>query len=262
MNKVCPYCKLGQHEDCLQNQGKECECEECNGPIDEKPIERFVYGLDPASKNDYFGIVVHAVPAYDPRIPYVPELRTVRNLTHIPFDRMFDVLRNDMFPRYPPAQIVTDYTNEKTFTEMLIRDYGEYRVEAIRFSMENKKMLKDDGYSIIKQGYKFPNPNKIKDKRIAEWVSELMNQLLREQLIITGSGKETFGKPTGEHNDLATAWELSIHGCLKMILRKGAQPLVATADPDIERMSAYDDAEELFPELEKYSHVDSTLKNP
>ena len=215
----------------------------------------FVYGLDNASKNDFFGIVVHEIPEFDPKQTYLPDLVTLRKLTHIPYDKMFEILSQDLFLRYPPMMIVADYSNEKTFTDFLIRDYGKQRVTPISFTIPNKQMLKDDGLNILTMGYEFPNPALIEDPQIQEWVSELMQQLKREQVIHTPTGRITFDHPANEHNDLAIAWELSIHGCIQAILKKGARPLIATARTYRSPRTYGIDYEQMFPELKGMSNV-------
>ena len=118
--------------------------------------------------------------------------------------------------------MVFDYTNERTFTDLMEKRFGKSRVEKVNFSAGisgTKKMLKDDGLSILKQGYHFPNPSVIRDPKKAELVRELISQLKHEEMKITPSGRESFDHPTGRHNDMAIAWELSIHGCIKMGLK-------------------------------------------
>jgi hypothetical protein len=103
-------------------------------------------------------------------------------------------------------------------------------------------------------GYTFPNPALIEDPQIAQWVKELIQQLKQEQIIITQSGRITFDHPQGEHNDLAIAWELSIHGCLQYILKKGSRPIITGANPQKQKGS-YPDYGDLFPELRGMSNV-------
>jgi len=66
-------------------------------------------------------------------------------------------------------------------------------------------MLKDDGLSILKQGYNFPNPNNIRDLAKSELVRELVEQLKHEEMVITPSGRESFDHPTGRNNDMGIA---------------------------------------------------------
>lgn len=118
--------------------------------------------------------------------------------------------------------MVFDYTNERTFTDIMESRFGKSRVSKINFSAGTsgtKKMLKDDGLSILKQGYKFPNPATIKDPGKAELVRELITQLKHEEMLLTKSGRESFDHPTGRNNDIGIAWELSIHGYIQLGLK-------------------------------------------
>jgi len=57
--------------------------------------------------------------------------------------------------------MVFDYTDERNFTDLMKNRFGKSRVEKINFSAGTsgtKKILKDDGLSILKQGYRFPKP--------------------------------------------------------------------------------------------------------
>jgi hypothetical protein len=38
-------------------------------------------------------------------------------------------------------------------------------------------------------------------------------------MLLTPSGRESFDHPTGRHNDLGIACELSIHGCIQLGLK-------------------------------------------
>ncbi|AFU58299.1 hypothetical protein Ngar_c13610 [Candidatus Nitrososphaera gargensis Ga9.2] len=180
-------------------------------------MARYIYGLDPASKNDWFGIVVHELMMAAHERP--PRLRAINQMTHTSFDKIYGYLVEDMFKRYPPYYIVIDYSNEKTFSDLLVRLYGKEKVERIAFSNANKLMLKEDGLAIMKQEYKFPNPAKVADPAVAQLILLLVQQLKSEQILQTATGKTTFDHPRGQHNDLAIAWELSIHGCLKFMIR-------------------------------------------
>jgi len=87
--------------------------------------------------------------------------------------------------------MVFDYTNERTFTDIMEARFGKSRVEKIVFSAGTsgtKKMLKDDGLSILKQGYTFPNPLNIRDPVKSQLVKEIIEQLKHEEMKITQSG--------------------------------------------------------------------------
>lgn len=215
---------------------------------------RNVYGLDYASKVDYFGVVLNQLPPYQPDVPFVPRLKTLRNYSKLDYSDMLEILEKDLFRRFPPTYIVADYTGEKTFTDMLTKDYGEDRIEPIVFSIPNKLMLKQDGRSIMRQGYKWPNPAQIKQPTIREWVTTTINQLKREQIIATGANNITFGHPPGEHNDLAIAWELSIHGCLRIGLRPSGEPTIRTRSV-VPSKKSYPRLQNLIPELTRNGKI-------
>ena len=192
-------------------------------------MSRFIHGLDPASKDDAFGIVTHELPAGST----MPRLRMINKLTGTTFDAMYKYLVQDLFQRFPPYYIVIDYTNEKTFSDLLVRLYGKEKVELVSFSNERKLMLKEDGLSVLRQGYKFPNPEgHAIEPQLAQHVKELVAQLQHEQMLETKGGKTTFDHPPGQHNDLAIAWELSIHGCLRFMTRAGQVPAIMGANMD------------------------------
>ena len=186
-------------------------------------------GEDPASQNDYFGIVIHELPEITKENPNpLPLLRDIHKINHTSFDEILEFHTNVLFPKYPPFYMSIDYTNERTYTDMMIRDYGEDRVEKVTFSSGTsgtKKMLKDDGLSILKQGYQFPNPLNIRDPAKKDLVLGLIEELKHEEMKLTPSGRESFDHPTGRHNDTAIAWELSIHGCLKFMLNAQSEPV-------------------------------------
>jgi hypothetical protein len=57
-------------------------------------------------------------------------------------------------------------------------------------------------------------------------VQELVKQLKQEQMVSSATGKTTFDHPSGQHNDLAIAWELSIHGCMPFTNKAPRSPVV------------------------------------
>ena len=185
-------------------------------------MPRYIYGEDPASQNDFFGIVIHEVINPTPENPKpLPLLRDIYKLNHTSFDKIIEFHNEYLFKKFPPSHMVIDYTNERTFTDLLESKFGKARTEKITFSSGTsgtKKMLKDDGLGILRQGYQFPNPAKMSDPTKSELVRELVDQLKHEEMKLTPSGKESFDHPSGKHNDVGIAWELSIHGCLKFML--------------------------------------------
>ena len=121
------------------------------------------------------------------------------------------------YSRNSTIYMVFDYTNEITFTGMMIRDFGEDIVEKVNFSagtLGTKLQLKQDDLSILKQKYQFPNPANIRDPKKSQLIRELVEELKHDEMKLTLSGKESFDHPTGRHNDIGIAGELSIHGCI------------------------------------------------
>lgn len=219
---------------------------------------RNIYGIDLASKDDFFAIVLNQLPPYSSEIykdnpsSYLPRLRTLRQYHRTDYPKMMRMLRGELFSRFPPFYIVVDYTAEKTFTDFLVESYKEERVEKINFNIASKKQLKEDGLNIMSQGYNFPNPAQIKSgpstDMIKEWLRILDMQLRHEQVVTTRSNKISFDHPEGEHNDLAIAWELSVHGCLRYMLKPVIGSHVMASDGRKLKETSLDH-EVMFPEL-------------
>jgi len=186
-------------------------------------LPRYIWGEDPASQDDFFGIVIHEMPSPTRETPKpVPKLKDLYKLNHTSFDKIIEFHTQVLFKKFPPSLMVFDYTNERTFTDIMEKRFGKSRITKINFSAGTsgtKKMLKDDGLSILKQGYRFPNPATILDTTKSQLVRELIEQLKHEEMKITPSGRESFDHPTGRNNDLGIAWELSIHGCISLGLK-------------------------------------------
>jgi hypothetical protein len=141
-------------------------------------LHRFIFGEDPASANDFHGIVIHELPEIelDNQTP-LPLLRDIYAIRNTLFDQILDFHTDVLFKKYSLFYMVFGYTNERTFPDMMIRDFGQDRVEKVNFSAGasgTKLQLKQDGLSILKQGYRFPNPANIKDPKKAELVRELI----------------------------------------------------------------------------------------
>ena len=88
-------------------------------------------GIDYASKNDYFAVVLHQLPEYVQGSNYLPTLKTLRKYPHTNYAEMLQILERDLFRRFPPFYIVPDYTSEKTFTDILIESYGKDAIEMV-----------------------------------------------------------------------------------------------------------------------------------
>ena len=58
-------------------------------------------------------------------------LRDLYKLNHTSFNKIIEFHTKILFRKFPPSLMVFDYTNERTFTDMIIRDFGEDRVSKI-----------------------------------------------------------------------------------------------------------------------------------
>lgn len=226
---------------------------------------RYYYGLDLASGSgaDYTGIVIHSLAPPTKEIPRpIPKLADLYRVK-LPLDEQLDMFNQHLFPRMTPTRITSDYTNEKTFTDMLVRDFGKDIVEGIVFgagSGGTKKMLKDDGAFMLRQGYKFPDTERMRDKDKAELVRILIEEARHEEMRLTPSGRESFDHARNRHNDMIIAWELSVHGCLRAMLNAGGEAVATSSmfrpiedDEDNPEVPVFNTAEDLMPELKKGS---------
>jgi len=173
---------------------------------------KFVFGLDPANTTDFFGICCHDLSKGIPKLVYLGKMQNQS------YELTLQQFKDDLFKKYPPFFICSDYSNERTFSDILEKLYGSHKIEKLAYTIPVKQMLKDDGLAILKQGYTFPNPDN-QDPIQKALLLELITQLQNEQMLITKSGKKTYDHPPGKHNDLAAAWELSIHGCQRFLLK-------------------------------------------
>ena len=220
---------------------------------------RNIYGIDLASKADFFAVALMQLPPYDGDIykenpdSYLPRLRTLRHYTRTTYPKMMRMLHGELFKRFPPFYVVADYTAEKTFTDYLIEQLKE-KVETVNFNTTSKKMLKEDGLNMMSQGFQFPQAAQIPsggtNDVIKEWLTILDNQLRHEQIITTRSNKISFDHPEGEHNDLAIAWELAAHGCLRFMLKPVPGIHIKSSNGRPKKETS-DNIHSMFPELDK-----------
>ncbi len=64
---------------------------------------RYIYGLDPASQNDFFGIIIHEMPSPTRTNPKpIPLLRDVYALNHASFDKII-VSHASTIPKISPC---------------------------------------------------------------------------------------------------------------------------------------------------------------
>ncbi|MDH3656679.1 MAG: hypothetical protein OEM77_00875 [Nitrosopumilus sp.] len=86
-------------------------------------MRRFIYGEDPASQNDFHGITIHELleMTMDDETP-TPLLQYIYAIRNTSFDKILQFHTDVSFKKLPPFYMVFDYTNERTFTDMMIRD--------------------------------------------------------------------------------------------------------------------------------------------
>jgi len=65
-------------------------------------LHRYIYGEDPASQNDFFGIVIHEMPSPTREIPKpVPKLRDLYKLNHTSYDKIIYFHTRELFRKFP-----------------------------------------------------------------------------------------------------------------------------------------------------------------
>jgi len=98
-------------------------------------LRRFIYGEDPASQNDFHRITIHELPEItmddETPMPLLLDIYAIRNTS---FDKILDFHTDVLFKKWTPFYMVFDYTNERIFTNMMIRNFGEGRVEKVNFT--------------------------------------------------------------------------------------------------------------------------------
>lgn len=183
----------------------------------------YIYGLDPAQTLNFAGIVVTTIENRKIRIA------TVRKFQKLTYPELEEKLF-DLFERYPPRLIISDYTSEKSFSETLEAKfhpsfmdessprYKEWRkVRPVVFTPESKLKMKQNAREIMeKKQLAFPNPLKT-DPRMWLLIEELKGQMMREAASAGRNGLLLFPKPEGHDNDLVTALELSLYGAKEFL---------------------------------------------
>ena len=70
-----------------------------------------IYGIDLAEDLNYCGIIVGAVDSNS------VHLAGIRKFNKVRYPQIRMILRNDLFPKLPPTKVVTDYTNNRDFSQ-------------------------------------------------------------------------------------------------------------------------------------------------
>lgn len=190
----------------------------------------YIYGIDLAESLNYWAIYVNKI------IQDHVEIQTIRKGKDTLYPELEAIILNELVPKYPPKEIVVDYTSEKAFSEWLetklhpafrnpnSSQYKKWKfVQPIIFSQPVKLNMKQNARQMMEGEHPmFRWPDLAKSHPvIAKWVEETKEQLLREAQKTarggTGLTKAVFPKPIGYDNDLAMALELSLLGCRKYL---------------------------------------------
>ncbi len=150
------------------------------------------------------------------RYKWLPNLAGIMRLKHRDPNEIID-LQVKMFNKFPPHLAKIDSTREDFLSNALMRKYGESKIIPVKFmntGQSNTKFhLKQIGYSYLNSGYQWPNATVIEKSqpRFAKLLRILKKEMMHEQVDYTAkSGRITFSKPPGKHNDLVHGWELSL----------------------------------------------------
>ena len=172
---------------------------------------RWFIGLDPAVKVDYYGVIVHGLwPRPDDGSPWMPWLARAYNIKHDSFTDIMHWLKKTLFEAFPPTAVVIDATRDTPSAEDLIQTYGHYRIKDLKITNKTNRELKATGLKFMKDGYKWPINEKIRDNDQKTAVMVLHMQCIQERVLYTRDNQEKFEHPPGEHNDLNRAWEMSL----------------------------------------------------
>ncbi len=173
------------------------------------------YGIDPASTVDYFGVVIHGLG--DPsETPWMPRLADLYRLPHGKYKDSLAFLVDVLFKKFPPFKLRIDITKAPYLGETVLDMFGEDIVMAKNFSnvgnSNTKFEMKQVGMQFLTDGYTFPNHNKIREvnRHKADILLSLETEMLHEMTKMTSAGRLSFDSPSGKHNDMVHAWEMSL----------------------------------------------------
>jgi len=150
---------------------------------------------------------------------------------------MFTNPDKGLFKKYPPTEIWTDYTNEKSFSEFMETHFNpafanphskKYKkwtiVHPVISSQPVNLQMKQNFAQMLQKNendftvFEWPDPKRTRPET-GIIVEEAKEQTLREAAVTNKAGagmpKATFPKPTGYDNDLIRALELGALGARK-----------------------------------------------
>lgn len=196
-------------------------------PNQPNKLAGFFHGIDPATQNDYYTDVVHALAEKPHRLAgvkassfkWVPFLVGVMRMRKQDPNDMMD-FQITMFNRFPPTFATIDSSREDFLTAGIQRKYGDTKIIPMKFgnvgSMNTKFQLKQLGYSYINAGYEWPNIIELEttNPKLAKVVRILQKEMMMEQVKFTETDRVTFSHPVGKHNDLVHGWEMSLNSVM------------------------------------------------
>lgn len=171
----------------------------------------WLYGLDPATKSDYFGVVVHVLPPKpQDGSPWLPYLREAFNIRHERYTDVLVWLQNILFHNLPPYYGVVDATRDNSFAQELENKYGDTRIKSEHMTNPLNYEMKMNAFNFLHDGYTFPNTALMHSKRKAIAIADIKTQCLLERVEWSATNRATFTHPPSAHNDLNRAWEMSL----------------------------------------------------
>lgn len=195
---------------------------------------QYIYGIDLAEALNFFACWILYPQDGHIRIKTVKKARNVLYPTLV---EMFTNPKTGLFKKYPPTEIWTDYTNEKSFSEFMETHFNpafanphskKYKkwtiVHPVISSQPVNLQMKQNMAQMLQKNendftiFEFPDPRKTRPET-GIIIEEAKEQALREAAHTTKSGagmtKAVFPKPVGYDNDLIRALELGALGARK-----------------------------------------------
>ena len=195
---------------------------------------QYIYGIDLAESLNFFACWILYPQDGHIRIKTVKKAKNVLYPTLV---EMFTNPKTGLFKKYPPTEIWTDYTNEKSFTEFMethfnpafanphSQKYKKWTIMHPVVSSQPKNLeMKQNAAQMLQKNeagftiFEFPDPKRTRPET-GIIIEEAKEQTLREAAHTMKSGagmtKAVFPKPTGYDNDLIRALELAMLGARK-----------------------------------------------
>jgi len=174
----------------------------------------YFWGNDPARDADFHTFVIQGLDtSKDDPIPFLLEVFRFKGTDYL---EVLNWLFTKPLKSMPPTRFYTDATRDPTWAEIITKKLGEYVVNSYKYTQDSKLKLKVTTRHYLLSGYEFPDADILQSQgkitpEKAEWIHEIKNESLREQMKPTSGDKISFDHG-GKHNDLNAAFELSLQG--------------------------------------------------